>query len=743
MKSKQIFCILSAALLFYAAQAFSQEKTISPNLLGERSLERTGFQHAGGYQEKSDLRTDFVMPYGISDETIATLKDWQAAGYVLHLMTGVSWGNYTDYLDGIFDGTKHWDDAQCDAANQQILHGARIPYMSPSIAFSRFLEERLKKTIDAGVTAVHLEEPEFWAGAGFSESFKREWQIYYNEQWQRPDSSCDAQYRASKLKYYLYQRTLDRLCSSLKEYSLAKYNRSVRFYVPTHSLLNYSQWQIVSPESSLLDLPGIDGLIAQVWTGTARTANVYQGQFAERTFETAYLEYCVMQEMTRGTNKRMYFLHDPIEDNPNHDWNDYRKNYFCTLIASLLQPDVPYFEVCPWPSRVMNGKYPANDANGVSIPEDYATTLMIAFNQLRDMAQPEVSWEEGTDGIGVFLGDSAMFQRAEPAFRETVAQNTNDATRATRNDVLRFSGFYGITLPLVKHGIPVRVVQLDNVLRYPGYLDRYQTLVLSYEYQKPLHSGIHQVIADWVRRGGSLIYIGADTDPFHQARDWWNSGGLNYASPAEHLLESLGLPQQAKDGDYSFGKGNVTIVRKHPAYFSRSPETANEYRQIVKNAVEKSGGKFIERNYFLLRRGCYVIAATMHESCSEQPLEIKGRFIDILDANLPILNDVTIPQGTQKWLLDLDRVTAKSPVILSSAGRIEQWNVSQNELTYTHSSAAGISAATRLLLTKAPSEIFINGQKIPDSQYQWDTSTSTLLIKHHSSVKGIDVKIVL
>ncbi len=40
----------------------------------------------------------------------------------------------------------------------------------------------------------------------------------------------------------------------------------------THSLLNYAQWCIVSPESSLARVNGCDGYIAQVWTGTARDA---------------------------------------------------------------------------------------------------------------------------------------------------------------------------------------------------------------------------------------------------------------------------------------------------------------------------------------------------------------------------------------------------------------------------------------------------------------------------------------
>ena len=127
--------------------------------------------------------------------------------------------------------------------------------------------------------------------------------------------------------------------------------RKVRCYVPTHSLLNYAQWSIVSPESSLARLNGCDGYIAQVWTGTARTPNMFRGKLKERTFETAFLEHGAMQNLVRSTGRTVWYLNDPIEDNPNHDWNDYKKNWECTLVASLFQPEVSQFEVAPWPER--------------------------------------------------------------------------------------------------------------------------------------------------------------------------------------------------------------------------------------------------------------------------------------------------------------------------------------------------------------------------------------------------------
>jgi hypothetical protein len=447
-------CWLSWALLLLSGLSSARADGPVPNLVTPRGEERTGFQEAGPYRPRSDLRTDFVMAYGIDPSLGDRLARWRKAGYVPQVMTGVSWGNYQDYLDGKVDGRRHHDEGQVAADGSPILHGPTVPYMVPSVAFSRYLEQGIRRAIDAGAVAVHLEEPEFWARAGFSAAFQREWRIAYREPWQRPDASVDAQYRASKLKYRLYQRTLDRLCSSMKEYALVEQGRDVRFYVPTHSLLNYAQWRIVSPESALLDLPGIDGYIAQVWTGTARAANTYAGRTRERTFETAYLEYGIMQELVRGTGRRMWFLHDPIEDNPRHDWTDYRQNYIRTLVASLLHTDVWHYEVSPWPSRVFHGRYPQGSSQAVGIPADYATTLAVVFNQLRDMRQPDVEATDATTGVGVFLSDTAMFQRAQPAFSTGVAA-AGDPLRATAKETRMLTGFYGLALPLLKHGIAV------------------------------------------------------------------------------------------------------------------------------------------------------------------------------------------------------------------------------------------------------------------------------------------------
>lgn len=724
----------SSPLLVHA-----QGNRLSPDLITPRDRERTGFQESRSYDARSDLRTDFVMAYGINDSLGDRLKRWQEAGYVPQVMTGVAWGNYQDFLDGEFDGREHWDEGQVNANADTISHGHRVPYMVPSVAFSNYLTEGIKRAIDAGAVAVHLEEPEYWAGAGYSKAFQREWRIYYKEPWQRPDSSIDAQYRASKLKYYLYARTLDRICSSMKEYALAKHDREVRFYVPTHSLLNYAQWEIVSPESALLDLPGIDGYVAQIWTGTARTENTYQGERKERTFETAYLEYGVMQELVRGTDRRMWFLHDPIEDNPRHDWNDYRSNYICTLVASLLHAGVWHYEVCPWPTRVFNGQYPRRGPDRVAIPNDYATTLSVVFNQLRDMEQHDVSLDTHATEIGVFLSDSAMFQRAAPALTTNVAKNSGDPTRATRLEIEDLTGFYGMTLPLTKYGVPVRPVQLDNLIRSPGYLDDLNTLVLSYEIMKPMTPALHQALAQWVWKGGSLIYVGADADPFNRASDWWNQGSVVYDSPAEHLFETLGLDRRPAGGTYAAQEGRVIVQRCHPAFYARSKENADQFRSVVRKAVEAAGGVYHQQNYIRLQRGPYLIAAVFDESINDEPLQIKGNYVDLLDANLPVLHEISVRPGQQTWLLNLDQVSGPHVMVLAAAGRIENWTVDGNQLKYDITAPSGTIASTRLRLAAEPQSILANGQPCGDSH--WDADSKTLLLHHPAGPKPTIVTI--
>ena len=132
--------------------------------------ELTGYQASGEIRPSVDLGCDFIMVYGIDPTMPERIRQYREKGYVIHLMTGIAWGEYQEYLDGKWDGRKHWDEGQVDRNGKDVIHNPTVPYMVPTVSFSEYLTDRLKVAVDAGVEAIHVEEPEFWDKSGYSEA---------------------------------------------------------------------------------------------------------------------------------------------------------------------------------------------------------------------------------------------------------------------------------------------------------------------------------------------------------------------------------------------------------------------------------------------------------------------------------------------------------------------------------------------------------------------------------------------
>lgn len=338
----------SAASLLLQSISFAQVTPIAPK-------EKTAFQTSSPWIPEIDVRSDIAIIYGAGDRPGLSfeqrVKSWRDRGYQTNFMTGIAWGGYENYFLGTWDGKNHFSDGQVTRNGDTIWHGHNVPYIVPSASFIEYMKTAvIKKVIDAGITSIFLEEPEFWARAGYSAGFKAEWQKYYGSPWKPQHESAENTYLSNKLKYHLYYNAIKEVSAYAKQYGKRK-GLNVKVFIPTHSLVNYSSWQIVSPEASLASLPGIDGYIAQVWTGTSREPIFYNGKVKERVFENAFLEYGSMVSMTAPTKRKLFFLTDPIEDRQK-DWQDYKQNYQATFTAKLLYPMVADYEVMPWPERI-------------------------------------------------------------------------------------------------------------------------------------------------------------------------------------------------------------------------------------------------------------------------------------------------------------------------------------------------------------------------------------------------------
>lgn len=732
MKLKHLKLSSTPCLQSVAALSLMLSTSLMP-VVAEDNV-KTTFQSSREWRPTIDNRADAVMVYGVGgnpsdrggDRNFENrVKSWRDRGYTVHFMTGIAWGEYQDYFTGKWDGKPHLDEGQVTMAGDTIWHGHLVPYIVPSMNFLEYMKkEHVKRVIDAGIDAIFMEEPEFWTRSGYSDAFKREWKEYYGTEWQPQHESPEATYLSNKLKYHLYYRALNEVFSYAKEYGKSL-GRDIKCYVPTHSLVNYSQWQIVSPEASLASLPCVDGYIAQVWTGTSREPNYYNGNYRERVFETAFLEYGSMESMTAPTGRKMFFLTDPIEDRAK-DWDDYKRNYQATFTAQLLYPGVSDYEVMPWPERIYEGLYrKSKDSDErIKIPRFYSTQMQVMINALNKMPAVK-NVVSGNHGIGVLMSNSLMFQRFP----------LHDGY-----DDPQLANFYGMALPLVKRGVPVKTVHIEN-LGFPATLASTKVLVMTYSNMKPLDPSAHDHLNEWVRNGGVLLFCGSDKDPFQNVPEWWSTNGNSYSSPSQHLFSLMGIPENAVEGNYKVGKGTVCVMRHDPKDFILSADGDAGFISTLTNLYEKNAkaGKLKFKNSYFLHRGPYTLAAVVDESVDNKPLMFRGKYIDMFDPKLPVKDIVGVNPGSQAMLLDLANVkNGNKPSVLAASFRESDEKSEKGKYSFVAKSPVDTDGIARVLLPSAPKSVTIDGVEsyVPSA---WDASSRTYLIEFDNHPDGRNV----
>lgn len=708
------------------------------DLVSGESDVKTIFQTGYPWKPTIDIRSDMAVIYGIKTHErhrkngiLPTFEErvlsWREKGYKIAFMTGISWGEYHDYFDGKWDGKKHLDDGQKSRDGEIVWHGTGVPYVVPTREYIKYLQEQhIKVAIDAGIDVIFLEEPEFWAFSGYSEAFKKEWKEYYGFEWRPQDESAENLYLSNKLKYHLYLRAVNECCVYAKEYGKMK-GRNINCYIATHSLVNYSQWKIVSPEASLASLPCVDGYIAQIWTGTARTANYFNGVLAERGFEGALIEYGSMQTMTAPTKRKVFFLSDPVEDFP-RDWDDYTRNYQATFIAKLFYPENNYYEVMPWPERVYEFLFPvsAQSKEKAKIPRSFSTQLQVMINALNSMplSSNKIS---GTSGISVLMGNSLMFQRSD-----TLIENYDDPD---------LSNFWGMIMPLLKRGVPVETMHIENTA-YPDTWKNVRTLIMSYTNMKPLKVEDNENIANWVKSGGNLIYVSRDDDPFQSVYEWWNTGEYKFESPSEHLFSLLGILDKGKKQYYKVGKGTIQILRNNPKEFVLEKNVD----KILLSAVENVMPDIEYKNNFVLSRGAYRIIGVMEESISEEPYCISGLFIDLFDPKLSIVSEKKVFPGEQSLLYDIEQAFKEQrPQVLVSGARITDVNIEKRRYSFKAQGPLFTTNIMRIWLPRRPKKVCawdVKTKELLDVKGYWNKKSKTYFLSFENVPDGVLVSFV-
>ena len=221
------------------------------------------------------------------------------------------------------------------------------------------------------------------------------------------------------------------------------------------------------------------------------------------------------------------------------------------------------------------------------------------------------------------IGDSLMFQRGDPAPSDE-----------------HMSHIYGLAMPLLKRGIPVAPVQLENVTA-AHYLDDFKVLFMTYQGMKPQSPEVHAPLAEWVKRGGVLVFCDDDSDVFNAVHDWWNTGDNHFHTPREPLFAQLGF-DPAKAGElpgtsagssrqtsWEYGAGRVLWLRENPVQLAASAAGADQMVALAQQAVKFAKLQWRETSSLVLRRGPYVVAAGLDESIAGTPRTLQGHFVNL------------------------------------------------------------------------------------------------------------------
>lgn len=504
----------------------------------------TCLQTPTGYVTENDLKVDTIL---VVNETKEAIQSWQAMGYRAPFMAGFRDG--PEYLKA------HPGSAQTDYSGKPLDCGPGSYYMVPTKDRRSVMSGLFQRAYANGAEGAAPEEPEFFGTGAYAAAFKAEFQAAYGRPWVDPTSSpqarADCQRLMGKLEIELLRACYD---------GAREGNAKAEKWMLVHSPVNYFAWAVAFPFQEALRELKPDHLIAQVWTGTAQSAVTHQGIRKSRTFENAYLEYSSALNLVRGTATKPWLLMDPLEDAAGRPMTEYFDNYRRTLAAALLFPETDRYEVMPWPTRIFG-----------QVPDAFATTITTVVNALADMQnQTTVRHDRGTEGIGVFLADSVMWQRNPPSEAD-------------------FDHFYGLSLPLVMKGIPVQCAYFDRVTE-PGYLDPYKVLLVSFDYLKPQRREEVDALAAWVRAGGRLILCGG-SDAYHSLDMWWQREG----SPSSHayLLKSLGLdPGGMKIAAQAAPVAPYAVAVVSP-YRGRNLENRSNVKVDLTQAISRTGAAYI------------------------------------------------------------------------------------------------------------------------------------------------------
>ena len=711
----------------------------------------TTFQTSTMYSDLYGIHSNSVMVYSTEYKNFA---DWYKPGtYVVDMMIAINRATKT-YV------TKYnrQDDIQMNNSGSYLEHPAGGSYyMVPTERWIDYVWDYMLAPV---ITACHpqsiaLEEPEMWASAGYSNSFKKEWQNYYGEAWEDPASSAENMLKANLLKTYLFERIIVELSARIKELC-----PTTQVYIATHSTVNYSDWGIDAGLNHYVATGALDGVIGQTWSDTHNTAFPFRGANFTDNFTNAYIEYSSYVDSVEGLN--FYALADPMMDNENATEEDCQYFYRQSIAASLMQPEINRFQILPWVNRAY-----ANVSN------NYKTIQSQIFEALNKVGGMPVSISAGTPGITYLISDSLSWMNTGSGW----AFNTTD-------------GLYGILASLVRDGIPTKMKSMDQIESAED-LEGVTVLIVSFDSNVPLNEKINIAIADWVKAGGTLLFL-SGANEYWNVEDYffWKEDGTPLNNLLKHLeldyiettVPSTGEFSSSDDEldeifggerlsagyrrasiafegadnpilelgdsvigiDEPVGDGSFIAIGLPSAFYSANAFGPEMIRALTEYALQYTDYDYSEQDLMIVRRGDLVAA---HAFDKNQTLD--GTYINLYSGELTVLKNPTVLKNDSVVLYDISGLDLSVPRLAYTAGRIQEGSLEEtaNSMTYTVTSAGNTILSNRIALPKGvyPQSVEIvntvTSTEISILKYLYDKDSHTVLIMFDGSTNPQEVTI--
>lgn len=258
---------------------------------------------------------------------------------------------------------------------------------------------------------------------------------------------------------------------------------------------------------------------------------------------------------------------------------------------------------------------------------------------------------------------------------------------------------------------------------------------MSYEFCKPDYPEENAALANWVKEGGTLIYVGDGFDPFHKIQSFWTD---KYPSAAEHLFEILGVesPKPDLQGIYKSGKGCIAVWNTSPSSFCWSKDNAEAWRNFFAKTIESMGYKWNRTNCISGKRGPYLVAATFDETENSSPFAKDGLFADMYDPTFKTLHKIELFPGQNGLFFDYSEIKDLNLRVIGTSARIFSLDELNKKISVECQAADQIKTNIRI---KTPYPVKTENSEI---NCLCDNETQTVLISYSSDGKKKTINMI-